>query len=48
MFILILAGVVVGGIVLLGLLLWGLSWALDSTIKEYIDYAKKGKGDGSS
>jgi hypothetical protein len=31
----------------LALCLWGLSWAIDKGIKEYIDYARKGKDDGS-
>lgn len=45
---LIIVGVVVVVIVVLGLLLWAGSWAVDSTIKEYIDYAKKGKDHGGS
>jgi MFS superfamily sulfate permease-like transporter len=28
-------------------LLWACAWAIDKGIKEYIDYARKGKDDGS-
>jgi len=39
---------VVGLAILFGVLgLWGLSEAIDKGIKEYIDYARKGKDDGS-
>jgi hypothetical protein len=39
---------VVGLAILFGALgLWGLSEAIDKTIKDYIDYARKGKDDGS-
>lgn len=39
--------VVVGVVLLVGGIIWFGSWALDKTIKEYLDYARKGKGDGS-
>ena len=48
MFILVLVGVIVGGLALLVLCLWGLSAMIDQGIKEYIDYAKEGKKRGSS
>jgi diacylglycerol kinase len=43
----IIVGIVVVGAFFLVLGLWALNEALDKTIKEYIDYARKGKDDGS-
>jgi hypothetical protein len=41
--ILIIGAVAVGAVLLLGGLIWGLSWAIDTAIKDYIDYARKEK-----
>jgi hypothetical protein len=43
----IVAGILVGLFVLLILCLWAVSDTIDKAIKHYIDYSKKGKGDGS-
>lgn len=43
----IIVGIVVGGVFFGALGLWALSEAIDKGIKEYIDYARKGKDDGS-
>jgi hypothetical protein len=44
----LVAIVAIGAVCLFGfLVLWGCAWAIDKGIKEYIDYARKGKDDGS-
>lgn len=44
----IIVAAVLGVCVILGGVLWLCAVAVDKGIKDYIDYAKKGKGDGSS
>jgi len=43
MTILIVVGIVVATVVLLGLCIWAVAAAFDTTVKEYIDYARKEK-----
>lgn len=45
MTILIVVGIVVGTVLLLGLCIWAVAAAFDSTVKDYIDYARKEKDD---
>lgn len=44
----LVAIVAIGVVCLFGfLVLWAAAWTIDRVIKDYIDYARKGKDDGS-